>query len=308
MEKLVSIIIPAYNVERYIKSCLGSVIAQSYQNLEIIIVNDGSVDTTEQIIRVYEKRDSRIVVMNKQNGGLSSARNTGLARATGEYLIIFDSDDIMVPEKVQSQVAWLEQHPQYGMVYSNLFHFVDGTNKIYILSVRKSTADHYSALLLGNYINPNTVCMRRLVYEQVGIFDEDIRSAEDWDYWLRISQKGILIGYDPQPLTLYRMRHNSLSADHLTMCKTALYVLEKQRKFSLDKDQQSILASEIRKWHLKLKLAKMKALSISTDGIRQGMYRMGTVLVDYARKIKTWWKLSRVKDTRITTLLQIYEK
>ena len=95
MEKLVSVIIPAYNIERYISRCLDSIMAQTYNNLEIIVIDDGSKDQTAEILDDYQKRDSRIIVVHKENGGVSSARNNGLDIATGDYISFVDGDDLI---------------------------------------------------------------------------------------------------------------------------------------------------------------------------------------------------------------------
>ena len=95
MEQLVSIIVPIYNVEKYIKECIDSIINQTYKNLEIILVDDGSPDCCPKICDEYSKKDKRIKVIHKENGGLSSARNAGLDVAKGEYVSFIDSDDVV---------------------------------------------------------------------------------------------------------------------------------------------------------------------------------------------------------------------
>lgn len=92
-KKLISIIVPVYNAEKYLQKCLDSILEQTYQNLEIIIVNDGSTDNSGQICQEYEKKDSRIIYIEKENGGVSDTRNTGLDRMTGSYVTFVDSDD-----------------------------------------------------------------------------------------------------------------------------------------------------------------------------------------------------------------------
>ena len=94
-EKLVSVIIPAYNIEDYIGRCLDSVLSQTYKNLEILVVDDGSSDCTGEILDDYEKKDQRIRVIHKENGGVSSARNIGIEAATGDYIGFVDGDDLM---------------------------------------------------------------------------------------------------------------------------------------------------------------------------------------------------------------------
>lgn len=98
---LVSIIVPAYNVEKYLADCLDSILAQTYQNLEIIVINDGSTDGSPEIMQEYNAKHKNIIIVNKKNGGLSSARNTGIEKATGDYLCFVDSDDVIAPDFVE---------------------------------------------------------------------------------------------------------------------------------------------------------------------------------------------------------------
>ena len=108
MDKLVSVIIPAYNIERYISRCLDSIMAQTYNNLEIIVIDDGSKDQTAEILDDYQKRDSRIIVVHKENGGVSSARNNGLDIATGDYISFVDGDDLIESNMYEILVKILE--------------------------------------------------------------------------------------------------------------------------------------------------------------------------------------------------------
>lgn len=252
MQKKVSIIIPAYNVESYIGVSLRSVIQQTYRNIEILVVDDGSTDTTAQIVSEYMQKDNRIILLSQQNRGLADARNSGLNRATGEYLCIFDSDDIMLPEKIELQVAFLETHEDCDITYSDLYHFIDDTVKIYHHPMSRLGEDTYTSLLYGNYINPNVVFFRSSIYERFGGFDQSLRSAEDWDYWLTIAYSGARFMYQPERLTLYRIRTNSLSSDSIMMLKTAIQVLEKQLNRQITLLQKKIIEERLRYWNKKL--------------------------------------------------------
>lgn len=119
----VSVIIPVYNVEKYISQCLESVINQSYKNLEIICVNDGSPDKSPEIIRGYMESDSRIILINQQNGGLSHARNVGLKRATGEYIIFLDGDDWIDPETVETAYNEMKKESAQLVMWSYVREF-----------------------------------------------------------------------------------------------------------------------------------------------------------------------------------------
>ena len=100
-EPLISIIVPVYNVEKYLKKCLDSILSQTYKNFEVIIVNDGSPDNSQKIIDEYKKKDKRIIVLEKENGGLSSARNYGIEHANGKYISFVDADDYIEKDYVE---------------------------------------------------------------------------------------------------------------------------------------------------------------------------------------------------------------
>lgn len=125
--KLVSIVLPVYNVEKYLPKCLDSVVSQSYKNIEIICVNDGSPDGSEKIIADYIKKDSRIILINQKNQGLSGARNTGLEKATGEYIVFLDSDDWIDPETVEVALAEAEKEAAQLVMWSYIREFPDAS-------------------------------------------------------------------------------------------------------------------------------------------------------------------------------------
>ncbi len=226
---LVSIVIPAYNAEQYVAQTIESVIRQTYQQLEVIVVDDGSTDATPGIVRNYAEKDPRITIVTQSNAGLSAARNAGLKVAKGEYLCIIDADDIMLPEKIASQLACLEQHSEADFTYSKVFYFNDGNKQLRMhdLATPEGSEVYRALLRHGNLISPNAVFFRKKVFDTIGGFDEQLRSAEDLDYWLLLSSKGVYFVHQPQRLTLCRMRTNSLTADSVTLYRSAVTVFEK---------------------------------------------------------------------------------
>ncbi|MFC7670076.1 glycosyltransferase family 2 protein [Hymenobacter humi] len=123
---LVSIIIPCYNYGWLLAETLDSVLAQTYQQWECIIIDDGSTDTTRVVATSYQARDSRFRYVYQPNGGLSAARNHGLQAATGEYIQFLDADDLLLPQKLELQVALLASHPEYDVVYGAVRYFMHG--------------------------------------------------------------------------------------------------------------------------------------------------------------------------------------
>ena len=124
MKKLVSIIVPVFNVEKYLRQCLDSILGQTFNQFEVIIVNDGSTDNSGAICQEYEARDNRIVYLEKENGGVSEARNLGLDFATSEYIIFIDSDDWIEPTYVEVLYEKIEEY-QADIVFENYTSFND---------------------------------------------------------------------------------------------------------------------------------------------------------------------------------------
>ena len=124
MNPLISVIIPIYKVEKYLKSCVDSVLSQSYKNIEVILVDDGSPDSCPQICDYYKSLDKRIVVIHKNNGGLSDARNVGLSKANGDYVLFLDSDDLWTEQYAVSRlVAVLATNPEADLVFFQKYSF-----------------------------------------------------------------------------------------------------------------------------------------------------------------------------------------
>jgi glycosyltransferase involved in cell wall biosynthesis len=211
-EPLVSVIIPAYNAAAYVREAVDSALAQTYKNIEIIVVDDGSTDATRKILEPYAAKKS-ITYIHQENRGLSGARNTGIKKSRGEFIALLDSDDIFLPKKIERQVADFAAHPDCGVSYCNIAHFYDGApEKTFMLNYTYYSGDElFPNLLKKNFINPLTVVLRRSAIDQVGLFDESYGKSEDWEYWVRLAYAGIRFHYLPEVLAKYRMRKDSMS-------------------------------------------------------------------------------------------------
>ena len=196
----VSVIIPTYNRAHLIKQSVQSVLEQSYQDFEIIIVDDGSTDNTDQVIRDLGKLVN-IVYRYQENQGRSKARNTGLRIATGQYITFLDSDDTYLQNKLQVQVEFLDSHPDIGMVYASSAcedEFGNSLGSQYLAFAQGQIYEQIAFCSPVTIILP-TVMVRREIIEKVGFFDENLNRFEDTDYWRRISRI-CLIGAIPQVL------------------------------------------------------------------------------------------------------------
>jgi glycosyltransferase involved in cell wall biosynthesis len=210
----VSVIVPAYNVCNYIEDALSSLECQTFQDFEVLIVNDGSTDNTVDIVQTFVERDSRFKLLHKKNGGLSSARNFGILHATGEYIALLDGDDMYHPSKLANHVTHFQQNLDVGVVYSASKAIRDDGRPTFItLSGKPVYSDPLLSLLCKNFVgHGSNGVFRRSLVDEVGGFDETLRSSEDIDFWLRIAATRQWKFYrEKRILSYYRVRPSGLS-------------------------------------------------------------------------------------------------
>lgn len=225
----VSVVIPAYNVRSYIEAALVSLENQSFQEFEALVVDDGSTDGTAEVVQPFCDRDSRFQLLCKTNGGLSSARNYGIRHARADYIALLDSDDLYEPDKLATHVAELDSTPEVGVVYSASRAIrEDGRPTFIYLSGKPIKSDPLLALLCKNFIgHGSNAVFRRCIFEEVGEFDETLRSSEDIDFWLRIAAtQHWRFHRVPQVLCCYRVRPSGLSFNVAQMQRCNEQVIE----------------------------------------------------------------------------------
>lgn len=233
---LVSVIMPSYNTHRYIAEAIDSVLMQDYPNQELIVIDDGSTDGTADLVRSYE---NRLQLITQQNQGAAVARNAGLAAARGEYIAFIDSDDCWLPGKLSAQVAYLQAHPDIGVVFARWQtwkpepdgRFVrppieepacDGEPEI----VPERSGWLYNRLLFGSMLHTITVMARRTLIDQVGRFEPQLKRGQDYDYWLRASRLTEIHQLN-QAMALYRLYGGSSSVTKYPTINYEEVVLEK---------------------------------------------------------------------------------
>jgi glycosyltransferase involved in cell wall biosynthesis len=231
---LISVILPVYRVTSYIAETLDSVLAQTCQDFEIILVNDGCPDTAnlEAALTPYM---SAIRYIKQANGGPSAARNTGIAAARGEYVGFLDSDDLWLPEYIASQCAFFREHPELDMVYTDAELFGEGERvgkRFMELCPSDGEVTLLSLLTERCTVLTSSVMVRRSVVERAGGFDPEFRHSEDFDLWLRVLQAGGRIGYQRRVLLRRRERSGSLSANVRNMSGGLSRVLDKLARSS----------------------------------------------------------------------------
>ncbi len=209
----VSVIIPTYNSAVYICEAIESIFNQDYKNIEIIVIDDGSIDDTKEVLKKYQ---GRIKYFYQKNRGVSAARNYGISISTGEYICFLDSDDHYERTKISTQLKYLIEHIDYKMIYSDLSIFKNDV--ILFESYHKKNSMKgvegfiFNDLILNNLIHTITVMVSRDIFYTVGLFDESLITGEDYDMWLRISLE-YKIGYIPAALASYRRGHESLTTN-----------------------------------------------------------------------------------------------
>jgi glycosyltransferase involved in cell wall biosynthesis len=207
----VSVIVAAYNAERYISETLDSIFAQTFKDYEVIVVDDGSTDRTPSIVAQYPL----VTCLQQRNCGQPAARNAGIRAARGRYLAFLDADDLWLPSKLEKQVSLLSTHAEADWVYSDAIVF-DSERRTVICRISERLALHDGSvlreLLLCSFIPSPTPLIRREVFDESGLFDESpaLRIGEDWNMWLRIAERHP-IAVIREPLALVRAHDMSMT-------------------------------------------------------------------------------------------------
>ena len=213
LDPLVSVVIPAFEAERYIGEALESIRAQTYSAVETIVVDDGSADRTAEVAAGFDG----VTVIVQENRGPSAARNRGFAATRGEFIAFHDSDDAMTPDKLEVQVGLLRDDPGVGCVLAEQELLVEEGAELpfWVKGSKVPTVmpDKPAELADEPDVHPMTMVLRRTVFEQVGPFDETMRAAEDFDWMLRASEQGIEIARLPRVLLRRRVHPASLTQD-----------------------------------------------------------------------------------------------
>lgn len=181
----VSVIIPTYNRRDFISEALASVLAQSYHDFEVIVVDDGSTDDTREVVQAFPE----VRYLYQENRGVSAARNHGVAVSSGRLLAFLDSDDVWQPRKLQTQVAFFAARPEARICQSEEIWLRHGVRVNLHNKHRKPSGDIFARSLQLCLVSPSAVMLRRELFEETGGFDESLPACEDYDLWLRIAVK-----------------------------------------------------------------------------------------------------------------------
>lgn len=222
---LVSVIIPAYNAEKTIQATINSVLKQTLTDLEIIVINDGSTDATEQIVSSFS--DLRVQLYTYENSGVHVSRNRGIAIATGEFVAFLDSDDLWTIDKLQKQVQGLQNSPDAAVAYSWINRINESGEFIRRGGYSSVQGNVYAELLLCDFLeNGSNLLIRKRALDEVGGFDSSFIAADEWDLYIRLAARYefVLI---PEPQILYRELEASRSSNFSKWTRGALSVIHK---------------------------------------------------------------------------------
>jgi glycosyltransferase involved in cell wall biosynthesis len=223
---LVSVVVPCYNAAAFVRDTLDSIQKQTYAPVEIVAINDGSTDNTLQILEAYASSDPRIRVVSQPNAGLPAARNSGIRQATGDLICFLDADDVFLPDKLARQVDYLMNNPAIDLVYSDYYIGDTDLSLIGLVAVRIPGGDLVDAYAAKNRFAPMVPLIRRSLIDRVGSFDESLRAAEDWDYWIRCAKAG-RFGYLSGPVAIYRSHPSQMHNDGDRMFHGGRRVIDK---------------------------------------------------------------------------------
>lgn len=267
-DPLVSVIIPAYRAAESIAATLDSVLAQTFKDYEIIVVNDGSPDS-EELDKTLEPYRDRITYLRQENQGPGGARNTGIRKARGRYVALLDADDMWNPEHLAAQLAVLEANPSIDVVYADarIFGDVPQAGRT-VMELCPSVGEVNFERLVTRQCTVHicvSVCRREALL-RAGLFDPAFRGTEDIDMWLRIVRQGGRIAYQRQVLGRYRRHAGSLSSDRVSMLEGFLAVLAKAaRDPLLTTRQREVLERQLVVERASLELQKGKNAFLAGD-------------------------------------------
>jgi glycosyltransferase involved in cell wall biosynthesis len=242
---IISIITPTFNRDHMIGNTIQSIQQQTFKEWELIVVDDASTDRTCDVVNVHSKKDSRIrYFKNENNKGSNASRNRGIAESEGELLTFIDDDDQLNPEKLKLQYEYLNEFKHVGLVYCG-FRYIDFNTKETIGIIRpKHRGNVFDLILKNNIIGSPTPLIRRECFKKAGLFDEELKSCQDWDMWIRIS-KTENFGFIDKVLSDVNIHGQQISGDLKAKIQGREVLIEKY--YSFLKQRPIIFAYHLRK-------------------------------------------------------------
>jgi glycosyltransferase involved in cell wall biosynthesis len=273
---LVSVIIPAHNAASVVADALRSIQVQTWTNFEVVLIDDGSTDATAAVAHQFVERDARFCILRQPNAGVSRARNAGLARARGEWIAFLDADDVWVPEKLDRQIGLCHADARANFVFSN-YWFWDGAQDLGLGQEKRRKFREGAVgphLAEGNLFLTSSVLVPRATVAQVGEFDPALAIGEDWDYWLRLADRGIWARGVWEPLVRYRRWPGNVTRLKLETAEQNVAVLANNLSRARRPDLHRALRRALARARGALALARTRPLLESApDRVAEGVWQ-----------------------------------
>ncbi len=206
----VSVVMAVHNGERFVDDAIASILGQTYDDFELVVVDDGSTDATHRIVESLAAADERIRVHTQQNVGYAETLNVGWRLARGEYIAVLDADDLAEPGRLARHVAYLDDHPEVGVVGGSLLLVTDDGRPFYVAVYPASAAEVAEALKTQCALGHTATLMRRSILEELGGYRSGVPQAEDYDLWLRVSEHYPIVNL-PDIVGRYRIHDTNAS-------------------------------------------------------------------------------------------------
>lgn len=306
---LVTVIIPCFNYGWILSETLNSLLQQTHQQWEALIIDDGSTDNTKEVATKYVSSDHRFRYIYQKNAGLSEARNTGLRQAQGAYIQLLDADDLLASRKLETQVAYLEKHIDVDLVYGEVRYFLHGNlsvlsrsfdmlDQTWMYRPSETGEGLLEALVRRNIMVVNAPLLRANLVKSIGFFNPKLRSYEDWEYWLRGALLGAKMHFEsvPDMWVFVRVHPGSMTQNSQIMSSAILQV--RYMLANALKKKHLLLANEegIRECYLGIAQRNMLSGSLVLGvqsflalAKRSGQYR-------YYLKSIPFWLIKRLKN------------
>ncbi len=274
MNPLVSVIMPIYGTERYLESAMQSVLDQTCQDIELILLNDSSPGDPLPIIHGF--KDDRIRYLEHENNGPSFTRNRGIRESRGLYVAFLDSDDEWLPNKLERQLAVLEEEPWVDVVYSQRLTIDEKGDPVTGYAPRLFSGNILNELYVDNFVCMSSSILRRQVFRKVGLLDESLRMSEDFDFWLRVACEHRFWAIE-EPLVRYRVHSEQVSGQVDYRVQTVWQIRER-----FDREFGSLVSWKARQ--------RAKALHFSRKAYRlEGSGELNlTSMRGYLRALSQW--------------------
>ena len=239
----ISVIIPSYDRAHLLQRAIGSVLAQTFQPHELIIVDDNSTDGTQAVLDQYEGQVK--LITNSENRGVSYSRNVGIQAAEGDWIAFLDSDDEWDPRKLEAQVAYHRSHPHISISQCDEIWIRKGVRVNPMDKHAKKGGWIFGACLPRCIVSPSAVIIHREVFDQIGLFDESLPACEDYDLWLRIAPLYEIGLLDEKLVTRHGGHADQLSQKYWGMDRFRIQAMEKQVKADLSATDRQALLNEL---------------------------------------------------------------